>query len=33
MNIIYADPPWRFEVYDASTGQGRAPEAHYQTMG
>lgn len=28
-NIIYADPPWRYEV---SRGQGVA-ENHYSTMG
>ena len=30
--VIYADPPWRFEVYSEDTGQGRAAEAHYPTM-
>ena len=30
--VIYADPPWRFEVYSEDTGQGRTAEAHYPTM-
>ena len=30
--VIYADPPWQFEVYSEDTGQGRAAEAHYPTM-
>lgn len=30
--IIYADPPWRFEVYDSASGLGRSPDAHYDTM-
>jgi N6-adenosine-specific RNA methylase IME4 len=30
--IIYADPPWQFKVYDAKSGSGRCPEAHYPTM-
>lgn len=30
--VIYADPPWKFEVYSEDTGQGRAAEAHYSTM-
>ena len=30
--VIYADPPWRFEVYSEDTGQKRAAEAHYPTM-
>jgi N6-adenosine-specific RNA methylase IME4 len=30
--VIYADPPWRFEVYSEDTGQGRTAEAHYSTM-
>lgn len=30
--IVYADPPWRFEVHSRDTGLDRAPDAHYQTM-
>jgi N6-adenosine-specific RNA methylase IME4 len=30
--VIYADPPWKFEVYSEDTGQGRAAEAHSSTM-
>jgi len=30
--IIYADPPWRFRVWNRDTGLGRAAEAHYPTM-
>lgn len=30
--VIYADPPWKFQVYSEDTGQGRAAEAHYSTM-
>ena len=30
--IIYADPPWAFEVYDANSGLTHAAEAHYPTM-
>jgi N6-adenosine-specific RNA methylase IME4 len=30
--IILADPPWEFKVYDAKSGSGRCPEAHYPTM-
>jgi N6-adenosine-specific RNA methylase IME4 len=29
-NVIYADPPWRFEAYSRETGSNRAPE--YPTM-
>lgn len=31
-NIIYADPPWRFESYSAETGMDRAADNHYPTM-
>jgi N6-adenosine-specific RNA methylase IME4/ParB-like chromosome segregation protein Spo0J len=31
--IIYADPPWAFEVYDANSGLVRCAEAHYPTLG
>lgn len=30
-NIIYADPPWKYQVY-SKKGQGRSAENHYQTM-
>lgn len=30
--IIYADPPWRYEVWNRDTGLGRSAEAHYPTM-
>jgi N6-adenosine-specific RNA methylase IME4/ParB-like chromosome segregation protein Spo0J len=30
--ILYADPPWEFDVYDAGSGLLRAPTAHYPTM-
>lgn len=30
--IIYADPPWRFEVRDEETGRDRSAENHYPTM-
>lgn len=30
--VIYADPPWKFDVYSEDTGQGRTAEAHYSTM-
>jgi N6-adenosine-specific RNA methylase IME4 len=30
--IIYADPPWQFDVYDAESGLNRAAAAHYPTM-
>ena len=29
--VIYADPPWRFEVR-SDKGKGRSPEAYYDTM-
>jgi N6-adenosine-specific RNA methylase IME4 len=31
-SIIYADPPWQFEVWSRETGLGRSAEAHYPTM-
>ena len=31
-NVIYADPPWRFEPYSRDTGMDRAADNHYQTM-
>ena len=30
-NVIYADPPWRYEVY-SKKGLGRSAESHYPTM-
>jgi N6-adenosine-specific RNA methylase IME4 len=30
--VIYADPPWSFEVYDADSGMQRAAENHYPCM-
>jgi len=32
-DVILADPPWAFEVWDKDTGQGRSAESHYSTMG
>jgi N6-adenosine-specific RNA methylase IME4 len=32
-NVIYADPPWRFEPYSRLTGMDRAADNHYSTMG
>lgn len=31
-SVIYADPPWRYEVYSRDTGLGRSAESHYPTM-
>lgn len=31
-NIIYADPPWRFQVWSRDTGLGRSAETHYETI-
>jgi hypothetical protein len=30
--IVLADPPWKFDVYDAESGLDRAAAAHYPTM-
>ena len=30
-NVIYADPPWHYEVY-SKKGEGRSAESHYPTM-
>jgi N6-adenosine-specific RNA methylase IME4 len=30
--VIYADPPWKFDVYDAESGLDRCAAAHYPTM-
>jgi N6-adenosine-specific RNA methylase IME4 len=31
--VIYADPPWHFEVYNEESGVERATANHYPTMG
>jgi len=31
-DVILADPPWKFRVWDKDTGQGRSAESHYPTM-
>lgn len=31
-NVIYADPPWRFEVRSDVTGMDRSADNHYPTM-
>lgn len=31
-NVILADPPWNFKVWNEDTGSGRSPSAHYKTM-
>lgn len=31
-NVIYADPPWRFEPYSRETGLSCAADNHYPTM-
>jgi N6-adenosine-specific RNA methylase IME4 len=31
-NVIYADPPWRFKVYDVDSGSDRNANNHYPTM-
>lgn len=31
-SIIYADPPWRYNVWSRDTGLGRSADSHYQTM-
>jgi N6-adenosine-specific RNA methylase IME4 len=31
-NVIYADPPWRFEPYSRQTGMDRAADNHYGTL-
>jgi N6-adenosine-specific RNA methylase IME4 len=30
--VIFADPPWKFEVYDAESGLDSAADAHYPCM-
>ena len=31
-DVILADPPWQFRVWNKDTGQGRSAESHYPTM-
>jgi N6-adenosine-specific RNA methylase IME4 len=31
-SLIYADPPWRFQVYNEATGSSRAASNHYAVM-
>jgi len=31
-DVILADPPWAFRVWNKDTGQGRSAESHYNTM-
>ena len=31
VNIVLADPPWRFETY-SELGKGKSPERHYPTL-
>jgi N6-adenosine-specific RNA methylase IME4 len=31
-NVIYADPPWRWEPRDRKTGLGKSADRHYKTM-
>ena len=31
-DVILADPPWKFKVWDKDTGHGRSAESHYPTM-
>lgn len=31
-SIIYADPPWKYNVWDKPTANGRTAESHYPTM-
>lgn len=31
-DVILADPPWQFKVWNRDTGQGRSAESHYPTM-
>ena len=30
--LIYADPPWKFKVWDDETGLGKSAQAHYDCM-
>lgn len=31
-DVILADPPWAYAVWDKDTGSGRSAESHYPTM-
>src|SRR3990167_5379471 len=31
-DVILADPPWAFRVWNRDTGMGRSAESHYKTM-
>ena len=31
-DVILADPPWAYEVWNKDTGSGRSAESHYPTM-
>ena len=31
-DVILADPPWSFDVWDKDTGSGRSATSHYNTM-
>lgn len=31
-NMIVADPPWRFELYNDETGKEKSPQAQYECM-
>ena len=31
-DVILADPPWSFRVWNKDTGNGRSAESHYRTM-
>lgn len=31
-DVILADPPWKFKVWNKDTGQGRTAESYYPTM-
>jgi len=31
-DVILADPPWSFDVWNKDTGNGRSPISHYPTM-
>lgn len=31
-DVILADPPWSFKVWNRDTGNGRSAESHYRTM-
>lgn len=31
-SLIYADPPWRFDVWSEETGLEKCPDRHYPTM-